>query len=242
MWRYTRKGCLNRILDIYSLGLAKKITVQFDAYTKHYPKALRNRIVTIPNPVYGVTLPRERRGGGGHVILYVARLCFQKNHQLLLHAFSLIADDFKDWKIILVGDGEYRRQVSELISTLNLNGKVELVGPVVEVERFYAESDIFAFPSLFEGFPNALAEALASGLPCIGLHDTLGVNQLIQDGVNGLLVEDNSKAFAGALVKLMGDSVLRYRMGAKASLITERYPPQTSFDLWESVILEVSCT
>jgi glycosyltransferase involved in cell wall biosynthesis len=85
-----------------------------------------------------------------------------------------------------------------------------------------------------------LAEALAWGIPCVGLRDTLGVNSLIEDNVSGLLVDATPEAFARGLASLMSDPEARRRMSAAARNISSKYAPQNSYGLWESLLREMA--
>lgn len=243
MWRYVRTGLFHKITDIYSLMMADRITVQFPDYKQKYPRILRRKIVAIHNPVFEMDVgSRARKSDRERLLLYVARLCFQKNHRLLIDAFARLPDSLKNWKLVLAGDGEYDSLLREHVSRLGLDDRVMFCGAVKDVDAWYRVADLVAFPSLFEGFPNALAEALSWGIPCIGLKDTLGVNSLIEDMVNGLLVDATPEAFSKGLVLLMNDPGMREHMSVAAQRISSMYAPQRSYDLWESLIRRmVSC-
>lgn len=241
MWRYVRTGFRYRIVDIYSLALANRITVQFPDYRQKYPRILWRKIVAIHNPVFH--RPADARvtsDSGEKILLYVARLCFQKNHELLINAFARLSDNFPGWKLVLAGDGEYDQRVRDQVARMGLTDRVQFCGAVQDVDSWYRKADLVAFPSYFEGFPNALAEALAWGIPCVGLRDTLGVNSLIEDQVNGLLVDGTPEAFADGLEELMRDPVRRESMSAAARTISSKYSPQNSYELWDSLLRKMA--
>lgn len=241
MWKYVRTRRINRLTDIYSLFLADRITVQFASYIEKYPRFLRGKIVAIPNPVFAADAKdRAMSSQGERIVLYVARLCFQKNQGLLIEAFARVAPMYKDWKLVLVGDGEHGLALRDTVAKLGLIDRVVFCGAVRDVNAWYRVADIVAFPSLFEGFPNALAESLSWGLPCIGLKDTMGVNCLIENGINGLLVDATADAFANALAELMADEDRRMRMAQNARHIALTYTPERSYDLWESLVQRVA--
>ena len=241
MWKYVRKGLGYRILDIYSLALADRITVQFPDYRERYPRILWRKIVAIHNPVFHrIADSRVENVSDEKILLYVARFCFQKNHELLINAFARLSGSFQDWKLVLAGDGEYDDRVRAQVARLGLQDRVVFCGAVRDVDSWYQKADLVAFPSYFEGFPNALAEALAWGIPCVGLRDTLGVNSLIEDNVSGLLVDATPEAFARGLVSLMSDPEARRRMSAAARNISSKYAPQNSYGLWESLLREMA--
>jgi glycosyltransferase involved in cell wall biosynthesis len=237
MWKYVRTGLIDRLTDVYSLMLADRITVQFSSYIEKYPRFLRRKMVAIHNPVF---VPNPLDSGeqvrNGKVLLYVARLCYQKNHGLLIEAFSRICDVFRDWKLVLVGEGEYDKLLRDKVVQLGLEQRIVFCGAVKNVSTWYRSADLVAFPSLFEGFPNALAESLSWGLPCVGLKKTLGVNCLIEDGFNGILTDDSVEAFANGLATLMADENQRASMASNARLIVSRHSPEKSYDLWEALM------
>jgi len=243
MWTYVRTRFIDRISDIYSLVLADRVAVQFPDYIGKYPRILQRRMVAIHNPVYRPKpVQTAVNVGDSKVLLYVARLCFQKNQEMLIEAFARICERFPDWKLVLVGDGEYAELLRTKVSEMRLDERVVFCGAVKNVEAWYQVAQVVAFPSLFEGFPNSLAESLAWGLPCVGLKKTLGVNALIENGVNGILTNDDAEAFSAGLAALMEDKPRREWMGQNAKRISEAYPPEHSYSLWEALITEVvSC-
>jgi glycosyltransferase involved in cell wall biosynthesis len=110
------------------------------------------------------------------------------------------------------------------------------------MEGIYRGANVFCLPSRWEGFPNALAEALAHGVPTIGFSDCAGVNLLIQPGQNGLLAAGNNNpdSLADALRQLMESSALRSSLGSNAPHSVEQYETEKIFDKWENVFLQVA--
>jgi glycosyltransferase involved in cell wall biosynthesis len=126
-----------------------------------------------------------------------------------------------------------------LIEELGLQKSVFLKGVTSEPIEELAKSDICAFPSSFEGFGLSLAEAMSVGLPCVGLKSARGVNELIKDGENGLLVGDGAEEFAKGLEKLMNDVDLRKNLGEKAVDSLAQYEPEVIWNKWESFLRSV---
>jgi GalNAc-alpha-(1->4)-GalNAc-alpha-(1->3)-diNAcBac-PP-undecaprenol alpha-1,4-N-acetyl-D-galactosaminyltransferase len=241
LWKHVRKGFGYQILDVYSLALADRITVQFPDYRHRYPRILWRKIVAIHNPVFHrITESHIHNVSGEKILLYVARLCFQKNHELLINAFAQLSSSSHNWKLVLAGDGEYDDRVRDQVTRMGLQDRVVFCGAVRDVDLWYRRAELVAFPSYFEGFPNALAEALAWGIPCVGLRDTLGVNSLIEDNINGLLVDATPEAFARGLGSLMGDPDKRRRMSVAARTISSKYAPENSYELWDLLLREMS--
>lgn len=176
------------------------------------------------------------------ILLCVGRLSYQKNLEVLIKAFSLITDEFQDWTLQIIGDGENLNNLNNIVAESNIQNKVELRGAIKDIETAYEQANLFCLPSRWEGFPNALAEALAHGLPAVGFSECAGVNSLIQSGKNGLLASGNNDpmTLAKALQQLMASPDNRRDMGQEAIETVALYKPDAVFDQWERLFLEVS--
>lgn len=220
-----------------ALRMADCITVQMESYKEKYPTSLKDRIVTIPNPVQPIDNPEfpNERNHPPKRILNVGRLSYQKNQTFLIKSFSKIASSNTDWVLTLVGAGEKRSQIEQLIHDLNLEEKVELVGSVTDVDEYYKKSSFLAFPSLWEGFPNALVESFRQGLPAVGLKQTAGVNELLKHQESGLLSDKNEASFASAMQVMINDLKFRKKAGRKARESILQYDPETIFIRWSEL-------
>lgn len=249
---HTRNGRRRKSIVFNSFRFAASVVIQCESYRAHYPAWLHERIVTIPNPVRPAgrfAQPAKPDASGRFVLLSVGRLSFQKNYECLINAFALVSARFPDWDLMILGEGESREKLERMIEQTPEPHRIRLPGPVSDPERYYPEAHIFCLPSRWEGFPNALAEALAHGLPAIGFADCSGVNELINHGINGFLVPGNgdTHGLAHALSRLMGDETLRTNMGSAACAISDKYRADAILDLWEKTIFrsrqrnEIAC-
>lgn len=230
-------------LTYNALRFAKRILVQCESYRELYPVFLRKQIVTIPNPVIPATQyaqPEFPGSDGRFRILSVGRMSYQKNYPVLLDAFATVAADFPEWDLILVGDGEDRLELESLIAEKGLGNRISMPGITTSVSDCYASAHLFCLSSRWEGFPNALAEALAHGLPCVGFSGCAGVSDLIEAGRNGLLAEGNgdSVSLVKSLRTLMTYTEKRQVMGMNAVESIKRYAPDEVFSSWEQVLRE----
>jgi glycosyltransferase involved in cell wall biosynthesis len=233
----------NRLFILNSLRLASHITVQCGSYREKYPEAVQKKLTVIPNPVFpskDSSNPGETKGAKN--LLSVGRLGYQKNMSALIRAFILIEKDFPDWNLLIAGEGEERANLEFLIKAKKLQDRISLPGAVSNVHELYCNSHLFCLPSLWEGFPNAIAEAMARGLPCVGFEECAGTSDLIEHKKTGLLARgnDDPESLAVELKKAMCSPDLRKKLGKNARKSISEYEPEKIFDEWEALIKEVA--
>jgi len=117
-----------------------------------------------------------------------------------------------------------------------------VIGAALDVSAEYRTADLFCLPSRWEGFPNAIAEAMAHGLPAVAFRQCAGVDELIVPGRNGQLADGNgdADALAAALRPLMEDADARERLGMEARKIAEAFRPEAVFDRWERLFRDLA--
>ncbi len=158
------------------------------------------------------------------IILAVGRLNDPlKGFDRLLRAFAMT--NGKDWVLqIAGGDDKDDPSLDKIITEENLGGRIQFLGKVKDIDRVFATASIFVIPSRSEGFPNALCEAMASGLACISYDFIAGPRDIIEHNENGILVEDgNITLLAAQMQKLMENETERLRLGANATLISQKF-------------------
>jgi glycosyltransferase involved in cell wall biosynthesis len=159
------------------------------------------------------------------VILYLGRVSLEKNIDKIIKALAIIRDKKIDnFKFIVVGDGTAVEQLNSLADSLNLTEKIKFVGAIDrdKVRYYYQLGDVFAFSSTSETFGMVIIEALASGLPVLAVKAP-GAVDIITDGLDGILVEDDVSQFAKQLKNLIKDRELRQRLSANALNTVKRY-------------------
>lgn len=209
-------GKLQNLLRNKLYPLAKGFIAQTEKSEKIAKKyKWNNNIQVIGNPVPAFTFSTNNLRKQN--VLMVSRLIKTKKVDRLIDMFASV-NQTKSWKLIVVGGNakkmnlleEYRQEVQDK----KLENEVYLVGEQNNVHTFYAEAAIFAFTSVSEGFPNALAEAMSAGCACIAYDCMAGPSDMIDDGVNGFLIPENDeKSFTEKLNKLMQDASLREQFG-----------------------------
>ncbi|MDZ8184591.1 MAG: glycosyltransferase family 4 protein [Nostoc sp. ChiSLP02] len=230
----------------WTYPFAKRIIVQTQRAFNYFPSSLQTRIYVIPNPVLSppTKLSKSKELShklpGQRLLIAVGRLEKQKGFDLLLQAFANLKDDFPEWQLIILGEGVLRLDLKELSERLGLNDRVDFPGRVKNIYEILQEADIYVMSSRFEGFPNALCEAMASGLPVISTDCPNGPREIIRDGIDGLLVpNEDVSALAVAMKLLMSDQQKRQRLATYASDITERFSIEKIMEMWEVVVKEV---
>lgn len=201
---------------------ATAIVMQTEGSKRCLPPAQRVRALVIPNPV---PAPQpQSRSTAPPTIVAVGRLNEQKGFDLLLSAFAAIADKLPDWRLMIFGEGPERAALASRIDRLGLADRASLPGLSTTPAGWIAACDIFVSSSRYEGFPNALAEAMRAGLPAVAFDCDFGPADLITDNVDGLLVPpENVPALAAALLRLASDKALCDRLGASAAARTARF-------------------
>jgi len=239
---HVRYSAIQRRLSFALLHLADRITVQFQKFSESYPVGLRDRIEVIPNPVPAAV--RHARPGapgqnGRFTLLTVSRLdSVQKRLDCLLHAFGRVSAEQKDWDLRIIGDGPEGMALRELVCKLGISERVHFEGSTPDIFAAYIHAHLFVIPSLWEGFPNALAEALSHGLPAVGFENAPGVADLIKDGDTGWLAKgvDDKAALGRTLRQAMADHQERDRRGALAIESMAAYDAETQFDRWTALL------
>ncbi len=191
-----------------------------------------DKIAVIPNGVdtrrYRQSARREttraRLGlsAAERVVAVVATFKEQKGHRYLIEAARALAHDFPDTRYLLIGDGELRPDIERQIAA-DLGASFRLLGMRPDVPELLAAADLFVLPSLWEGLPMALIEAMAAGLPVVAT-DVSGTRGVMLDGETGLLAPPGDAAALGwAIATLLAAPERAAHMGAAGRLRVERY-------------------
>jgi glycosyltransferase involved in cell wall biosynthesis len=210
-----------------------------------------SNVTVIPDPI---TILREKetvnsvkfavagkRGVGVNRVVTIGRYAYQKGYDLLLQAWAEISrirdlENGEEWTLDIFGQGDqadYRQLMTELgIDT----DRCHLNGPVEDVVKVYQDSSIFVLSSRFEGFGLVLVEAMACGLPVVSFDCPAGPDEIITDGVDGLLVPSGDvHALAEKLMSLMSDKGQRKRLGQQARQTAQRYDMEALANQWAAL-------
>lgn len=214
---------------------ASAIVLQTDAIKALYPANIQKRAVVIPNPV--VPAANDYEPHDGLVLAAVGRLEWQKGFDMLIKAFATVAPDNPNWTLTIWGEGAERWSLQSIADQSGFADRITFAGNSQSQSDWLGKARIFVLSSRYEGFPNVLLEAMSAGLPAISFRCDFGPEEMIEDGVNGLLVEpDDIEKLAEALTKLMKNEEVRKRLGIEARKRAERYGLAPIVSKWEGLV------
>src|ERR1700682_2530054 len=243
-WRSKLRG-IWAALEVLLYPFADAVVCLTDATLTRFQKKTRVKGRVIPNFVAPPTpcLESERQQrtqSATRTLVAMGRLEFEKGFDLLLDAFGQLADRHPAWSLIIIGNGALRRQLTVQTEALRLSHRVHFAGDLSDPFPLLSQADLFVLSSRVEGFPNALCEAMARGLPVVSFDCPSGPARIIRHNVDGILVSpENSAALAAALDGLMSDPQQRTRLAARAPEVLERFSAERILPLWESLFEDV---
>lgn len=166
-------------------------------------------------------------------VIAVGRYQYQKGFDKLIRAWSLVKGRSSGWKLYLVGDGELREDLQNLINEFHLDDSVLLTGMLHNMEEVYTGSSIFVMTSNYEGFPMVLLEAEAAGLPVVTFDFPCGPKDLVKNDIDGYIVEyGNIKDLAQKIDYLIEDKKKRVSMGKNAFSNAQNYKIEHVMSEW----------
>ena len=192
------------------------------------------RLVAIPNSVPRPAFTTD--GTNTRTIVSAGRLAPSKRHDLLVDAFTNVADEHPEWTLRIYGRGSQRGRLARQVRDLGMQDRIWLMGPHPRVEEAWAQGAFAAVTSSEEPFGMTIVEAMRSGLPVVSTDCPHGPSSIIKDQQDGLLVPNRSvSGIARGLSELMGDDALRRRMASAALNDSERFDPARVVRLHEQL-------
>lgn len=230
---------IHRILAKHLFKMADGIVFQTQDAKKWFPDSIQKKSRIIMNQVddsfFNVAYMGERKN-----IVTTGRLTAQKNHKMLIDAFSSICDKVED-NLIIYGEGELREELEKYISELGLSHRVFLPGAVTDVPQTIKSAKLFVLSSDYEGMPNSLLEAMALGLPCISTDCPCGGPREVLGDIDGCLVDvGNAKELAEKMLVNLTQS--EQEADQKRELISknaESFRSEKVIDAWRDYITRV---
>lgn len=203
------------------------------------------RALVVPNPVVWpipatepAIRPEEVVCQERRVLLAVGRLGREKGFDILIKAFAAVASLAPDWDLVILGEGSERGALEAQCDALGLKDRTHLPGYVGNVGDWYERADLYVLSSRYEGFPNALMEAMACGVPAIAVDNSSGPRDIIRHELDGLLVpvDEGVEGIANALKNIMTSESVRQRLAERAGDVRKRFSMESVGVAWGGVL------
>lgn len=236
--QYGRKG-LWSLADKWRTKQDEKLVRRFDRFVvlthedKGYWGDLPN-VEVIPNA--RTFNPKELSSLNKKKVVAVGRYTHQKGFDMLIEAWSVLLKENRDWHLDIVGDGEERTNMEELIKQKRIDQYVTLVRPTNDMDSVYRGASVVAMTSRYEGLPMILLEAQSYGLPIVSFRCKCGPLDIVENGTTGFLVEEGDvDDFASKLHRVISDDSLRERMGQLARCNSDSYSEEKIMRKWNDL-------
>ncbi len=238
-FNFIRRQILFRLADV----------VQVMSY--HDKAYLRNRykiVVPMPNPLRYQPMSLEdylasfkKRNN----LLAVGRLTPQKGFDKLFYAFAKVAQKYPNWDLDICGEdmlrSDYSKRLKKIVNDLGIDNRVHFIGFHKDIDIVMQSHSIFCLSSVHEGFPNVLSEAMANGMACISFDIVTGPHEIIMDGLDGMIVNDQDiDSLAAGLDVMMANEDLRFDYGRRAIENIKRYDKKRIADKWEQLFFQTT--
>jgi len=178
-----------------------------------------------------------------HVIFGMGRLSYEKGFDILIDAFSNLAEKFPNWKLRILGEGPLRESLQATINERGLQEQIELTGWVENPELYLDQGELFVLSSRYEGFPNALLQAMSRGLVCISIDCESGPTDIAKEGLPVIIVHTKKINFFSPSYQLalmmeafMEDESSRQETAIASLKVTERFSVSRFFQAWDELI------
>lgn len=235
--QYGRKGIIG-LIDRWRTRQDERIVRRFDKFVvltnedKGYWGGLPN-IEVIPNAAIHVS--KNYSEVKNKRVIAVGRLDYQKGFDRLIQAWKLVQHTgrFSDWKLDIFGQGEWREMLQQMIDKQGLQNTVKINPPTNAILNEYVHSSLLVMSSNYEGFGMVLVEAMSCGVPVISFDCKCGPKDIIQPGINGLLVPNGDiQALAYAMMVMMADEAYRKMLSQNARKVVDTYSEEAVMSQW----------
>jgi glycosyltransferase involved in cell wall biosynthesis len=230
-------GQLRRLARRLSYPFANAMVVQTDAIAAWATARFSIPVHVIPNPVLLGQNRDHSKPTDTHLIISLGRLAHQKGFDVLLKSFAALARKHPSWKLVIYGEGPDRAYLEHLRSESGLEDRIALPGLTKDSLGALRLASLFALPSRFEGYPNALLEALGCGLPVIATSCPGATAEILANGAHGMLVPpDNAATLAAALDAMMSAADLRQNYASRARTAVEHLDIEIVGQRWLNLL------
>lgn len=224
---------ITRILRKLMYPFARGIIFQTEMAKSFFPGSIQKKGIVLANPIESDRIPRQYTGEREKIIVAAGRLFHQKNFPLLLSAFSQFSSGHPEYKLRIYGEGYMLEELKELCHKHNIHNKVDFPGKSNVLLEKMNSAAMFVLSSDYEGMPNVLLEAMCMGMPVVSTDcPSGGPRELIEDGVNGLLVPVGDETALYEAMERMADPVFARQMADAAYEIREELTSPEIFVSW----------
>ena len=231
--KFTNKR--NRLVKNLCQVFVKRILVQNNGQKLDLSKRNQRKTCVIANPIDSVYLDYKKNSVDEcKNIISLGRLSDQKDYPLAIETFSSVLKKYPNLTYHIFGKGENEDKLRKLIKEKNLENKVVLEGFTTNIDDIYKNAGMFLMTSKFEGMPNALAESLAVGLPCISSDCDFGPSDLIENESMGILVKEHTvEAFEKAMLHMIENySFYASKSNERKEIMRKKYSLDVIIDEW----------
>lgn len=174
------------------------------------------------------------------LVIAIGRYNQQKAFNKLISIWNLVNQSNPTWRLEIIGDGELKNDLQRQIQDLNLTNSIQLLPATSNIQKKYQEASILVMTSIYEGLPMVLIESQTFGLPIVSYACKCGPKEVITDGLDGFLIEENNELdFANKLTLLMKNDELRQQMSNQARLSSTRFSEEVIMKKWTDLFNQI---
>jgi len=213
-----------------------KRVIVLTEYDKKVYESLGCKVSLIPNSYSHY--PKRSAKLNQKIVLSIGHFNDQKRRDLLIKSWKIVNNNFPEWTLIIVGDGNLKTECIQLINRLDLQDAVKIIAPTNDIYSYYLEASIFVLSSEYEALPLVLIEAKTFGLPCVSFDIKTGPNEIIRNDVDGFLAPfADCEMLAEKINVLISDEDLRKKFGEAARKnALFRFDPVAISNKWDDFL------
>lgn len=236
-YKVKRNFLYRKLLDYFYLH-ANKVIFQTKRASSYFSQAIQDNSCIIGNPITVNCDKQDIQNTKKHRIVTAGRMTEQKNQAMLIKAFAEVRKCYPEYTLTIYGEGVLRKKLELLCETLELNEVIDLPGNVPDLHQQIRNAEIFVLPSNFEGFSNALLEAMMMGLPVIATN-CAGCDEVIKTGKNGILIDvGDTNALIESLKHLIANKEYRLQLAEAGKMSVQQFKTENIIYKWDQLIID----